>query len=99
MPAYILDMTEDANEDLSYYRVFERKLITDEILVQLVDQPEVESHNRKSLRDNPIAQWELKAGRFRIFYEIDPDEKVVTVVSVGHKEHTVLYIRGKVVHL
>jgi mRNA-degrading endonuclease RelE of RelBE toxin-antitoxin system len=99
MPTYTLDITEDANEDLSYYRAFERKMITDEILVQLVDQPEVETHSRRSLRDNPIARWELKVGKVRIFYEIDTDEKFVTVVSVGHKEHNVLYIRGKVVHL
>lgn len=99
MPSYILDMTEDANEDLSYYRAFERKLIIDEIAVQLVDQPDIETHNRKRLRDNPIARWELKVGKFRVFYEIDADEQLVTVVSVGHKEHNVLYIRGKVVHL
>jgi mRNA-degrading endonuclease RelE of RelBE toxin-antitoxin system len=99
MPSYILDMTEDANEDLSYYRAFERKIITNDIVVQLVDQPDIETHNRKRLRDNPIAGWELKVGKFRVFYEIDADEQRVTVVSVGHKEHNMLYIRGKVVHL
>jgi len=86
MPSYILDMTEDANEDLSYYRAFERKLITDEIAVQLVNLPNSETHNRKRLRDNPIARWELKVGKFRVFYEIDTDEQLVTVVSVGHEE-------------
>jgi mRNA-degrading endonuclease RelE of RelBE toxin-antitoxin system len=99
MPSYILDMTEGANEDLSYYRAFERKMITDEIAVQLVNQPDVETNNRQHLRNNPIARWELKVGKFRVFYEIDADEQLVTVISVGHKEHNVLYIRGKVVHL
>lgn len=99
MPSYILDMTEDANQDLWYYRAFERKMITDEMAVQLVDQPDVETNNRRRLRDNPIARWELKVGKFRVFYEIDADEQVVTVTSVGHKEHNMLYIRGKVVHL
>jgi mRNA-degrading endonuclease RelE of RelBE toxin-antitoxin system len=99
MPSYILDMTEDANEDLSYYRAFERKIITDEMDIQLVGQPHVESNNRRRLRDNPIARWELKVGNFRIFYEIDADTQVVTIISVGHKEHNVLYIRGKVVQL
>ena len=99
MPIYILDITEDANQDLSYYRTFERKVIVDAIVVQLADQPDVETNNRKRLRDNPIARWELKVGQFRIFYEIDPGEKLVTVVSIGHKEHNVLPIRGKVVPL
>jgi mRNA interferase RelE/StbE len=102
MPTYILDIIEDANEDLSYYRAFERKLIVDEIVAQLVDQPDVETYSRKILRDNPIARWELKVGKFRVFYEIDRDEELVTlvtVVSIGHKEHNLLYIRGKVVQL
>ena len=99
MSSYTLDMTEDANQDLSYYRAFERKIMTDEMAVQLVDQPDVETNNRRHLRDNPIARWELKVGKFRIFYEIDADTQVVTVISVGHKEHNVLYIRGKVVQL
>jgi mRNA interferase RelE/StbE len=99
MPTYILDITEDANEDLSYYRAFERKVIVDEIVAQLVDRPDVETHSRKILRDNPSARWELKVGKFRVFYEIDSDAKLVTVMSIGHKEHNVLYIRGKVVQL
>ncbi|SRR6266545_1079708 len=99
MPSYILDMTEDANEDLSCYRAFERKTITDEMAVQLVNEPDVETNSRRRLRDNPIARWELKVGKFRVFYEIDADEQIVTVISVGHKEHNVLYIRGKVVQL
>ena len=99
MPSYTLDMTEDANEDLSYYRAFERKLITDEMAIQLVDHPDVETNHRRRLRNNPIARWELKVGKFRVFYEIDADEAFVTIVSVGHKEHNVLYIRGKVIHL
>ena len=99
MPSYILDMTEDANEDLSHYRAFERKTITDEMAIQLVDQPYVETNNRRHLRDNPIARWELKVGKFRVFYEIEAHAQVVTIISVGHKEHNVLYIRGKVVQL
>jgi mRNA interferase RelE/StbE len=99
MPTYILDITEDANKDLSYYRAFERKVIVDEIVAQLIDQPDVETHSRKILRDNPIARWELKVGKFRVFYEIDSDEKLVTVVSIGHKEHNLLYIRGKVIQI
>jgi mRNA-degrading endonuclease RelE of RelBE toxin-antitoxin system len=74
-------------------------MITDEIPVHLVDQPDVGTHNRRRLRNNPIARWELKVGKFRVFYEIDADGQLVTVVSVGHKEHNVLYIRGKVVQL
>jgi mRNA interferase RelE/StbE len=99
MPAYSLDITDDANKDLSHYRAFERKIIIDEIFVQLAAQPDVETNSRKILRDNPIARWELKIGKYRVFYEIDADDELVTIVSIGHKEHNELYIRGKVVQL
>ena len=99
MPQYTLDMTEDANDDLSFYRAFERKIITDDIVDQLMYEPSHETKRRRVLRDNPIAQWELKIGKFRVFYEIDGDQLVVTIISIGHKEHNVLYIRGKVMML
>ncbi|MGH9766726.1 MAG: type II toxin-antitoxin system RelE family toxin [Blastocatellia bacterium] len=38
---------------------------------------------------------ELRAGKFRIFYEVDESAKSVIIVSVGHKERNKLFIRGK----
>jgi hypothetical protein len=34
-----------------------------------------ETRNRKPLRDNPLADWELRVGRFRVFYEVDAEER------------------------
>jgi mRNA interferase RelE/StbE len=59
----------------------------------------VETKNRKPLRDNPIASWELRAGKHRIFYEAEETARKVTIVSVGHKEHNTLLIRGKEVQI
>jgi mRNA-degrading endonuclease RelE of RelBE toxin-antitoxin system len=99
MPTYILDITDEAKGDLRYYRAYEQKIIVDEITNQLPNQPDVETGSRRLLRDNPIARWELKISKYRAFYEIDAQDKIVSIVSVGHKEHNVLYIRGKVVKL
>lgn len=99
MAEYQLEVTEEAKVDLSSYTAFERKIITTEIRAQLTYQPLVETKNRKPLRDNPIASWELRAGRYRIFYEVAEPARMVTVVFVGHKEHNVLYVRGKEVKL
>jgi mRNA-degrading endonuclease RelE of RelBE toxin-antitoxin system len=99
MPTYILDITDEAKEDLRYYKAYERKIIVNEITIQLPDQPDTETNSRRLLRDNPIARWELKVGKYRAFYEVDVQEKIVSIVSVGHKEHNVLFIRGKVVKL
>ena len=70
-----------------------------EIREQLTDQPLVETKNRKSLRDNPIASWELRIGKYRVFYEVDDAVQMVSIVSVGHKEHNILLIRDKEVQI
>jgi mRNA-degrading endonuclease RelE of RelBE toxin-antitoxin system len=90
-------MTEEARADR--YIAFERKLIVSEVRKQLENHPNVETKNRKPLRDNPIASWELRVGKHRIFYEVHEMTRTVRIVSVGHKEHNVLWARGKEVQL
>jgi mRNA-degrading endonuclease RelE of RelBE toxin-antitoxin system len=99
MAAYEIEVTEDAKLDLLYYSAFERKIIVSEIRAQLGDQPLVETKNRKPLRDNPLASWELRVGRYRVFYAVAKTVRVVAILAVGHKEHNVLLIRGKEVKL
>jgi mRNA-degrading endonuclease RelE of RelBE toxin-antitoxin system len=95
MPAYLIEVTEEAKADLDYYSAFERKTITSQIRVQLLHEPSVETKNRKSLRENPVASWELRAGKFRVLYEVDEPMQTVTIVAVGHKEHNRFLVRGK----
>jgi mRNA-degrading endonuclease RelE of RelBE toxin-antitoxin system len=95
MARYRIEVTEEAQTDLRYYTAFERKIITSEIRAQLSEQPLEETKNRKPLRENPIATWELRIGRFRAFYDVDEDTQTASIVSVGHKEHNVLLVRGK----
>ncbi len=44
--------------------------------------------------ENRLAAWELRAGDFRVFYEIE-DDTTVKIISIGHKRHNTLYIRGE----
>jgi mRNA-degrading endonuclease RelE of RelBE toxin-antitoxin system len=99
MAAYQIEVTEEAKEDLDYYTASERKTIVSQIRAQLEHQPSNETRNRKKLRDSPVASWELRAGKFRIFYEVDEAASQVTIVAVGHKEHQILYIKGKEVEI
>jgi len=96
---YQIEVTEEARTDLNYYSVFERKIITSEIRVQLTNEPLVETKNRKLLRDNPISSRELRAGKYRVFYDVNRIALKVTIVPVGHKEDKVLLIRGKEVQI
>lgn len=99
MATYRIEMTEDARTDLTCYTAFERKIIVSEIRDQLTHQPTVITRNRKALRDNPIARWELRIDKFRVFYEADEESQTVVIVAVGHKDHEELLIRGKKVQL
>ena len=70
-----------------------------EIRKHLTDQPTLQTRNRKELRSNPVARWELRIGKHRVFYEADSMDLIVTVAAVGFKAHNVLHIRGKEVEL
>jgi mRNA-degrading endonuclease RelE of RelBE toxin-antitoxin system len=67
---------------------------------QLLHEPLVETRNRKPLRPNPVAPWELRIGNLRVFYEVIPgDPDVVRIVAVGKKEGNVVRIAGKEIEL
>lgn len=99
MAQYQIEVTESARDDLSVYTVFERKTIASAMRAPLTYQPMIETRQRKKLRDNPVASWELRVGKHRVFYEIDERSRKVTIIAVGHKEHNILFIRGKEVQL
>ena len=99
MAVYHIAVTEAGKADLSYYTAFERKIMVAAMRAQLSDSPAVETRNRKRLRDNPIARWELRSGHYRIFYEVDETAWQATIVAVGHKDHNRLFIRGQEVQL
>ena len=99
MARYEIGLTDDAKEDLWFYSVFERKLILSEIRMQLSHEPSTETKNRKRLRTNPLSTWELRIGKYRIFYDVHEGPRAVAVVSIGHKEHNILLIRGMEVQI
>ena len=99
MAHYQIEVTESAKDDLSVYTVFERKTMASAMRGQLTYQPMIETRQRQKLRDNPVASWELRVGKHRVFYEIDERSRKVTIIAVGHKEHNILFIRGKEVQL
>src|SRR5690348_5628429 len=82
-----VEISDDAEEDLTYYRAYERRIILEGALAHLRDHPGSETNDQKKLRENPIAPWEVKVRKYRVFYAIEPDEPVVVIVSIGHKEH------------
>jgi mRNA-degrading endonuclease RelE of RelBE toxin-antitoxin system len=74
----------------------DRVIVLDAVDLQLGHQPNLETRNKKLLRPNPLAPWELRIGDLRVFYDIEEEtEAVVHIRAVGIKEHGVLRIRGE----
>jgi mRNA-degrading endonuclease RelE of RelBE toxin-antitoxin system len=96
---YEIELKDEAKADVSSYNAYERKTIVVAIREQLANEPLNATRNRKRLRENPIARWELRIDKFRVFYEVHEDRRLVTVVAVGHKDHGSLFIRGSRVKL
>ena len=96
---YKIEITADAKADLSFLKAFEKKSILQAIKEHLSYEPLKETRNRKKLRENILAPWELRNGKYRIFYKVENDIVTVIVVSIGMKKHNTLFIRGKEVML
>src|SRR6266540_3482679 len=92
---YEIEFTLDAGEDLEALRKFEQNQIIISIESQLKYEPTAETRNRKKLRPNETAQWELRIGRFRVFYNVYEEIFIVSVEAVGFKIGNLLFIRGK----
>jgi mRNA-degrading endonuclease RelE of RelBE toxin-antitoxin system len=93
--AHKIEFSEDAEGHLKKLTARERGIVLDAIDDQLTHQPREPTRNRKLLRENPLASWELRVGDWRVFYNVDEAEELVIVVAVGFKKHNTLFIEGK----
>jgi len=74
--------------------------VLDSVDVQLTTQPTVETRNRKPMRPNPIAPWELRIGNLRVYYDVlEEPEKIVYILAVGLKKRNEVRIGKEVVKL
>lgn len=78
----------------------QQKALLDAIDLQLTYQPTVQTKNRKRMRPNPLATWELRVGKLRAYYEVlTTPEATILIVAVGIKERNAVQIGGEVVTL
>lgn len=77
------------------FRKFEQQIILSGIETQLTHEPTVETRNRFQMRPNEAAEWELRIDRFRVFYHVADDVRVVIIEVIGFKRGNQLFVRGK----
>jgi len=92
---YDIEFTPDALEDLKTFRKFEQQKIISGIDTQLKDEPTVETRNRFRMRLNDVAEWELRLGRYRVFYDVEKVIHIVSIEVIGFKSGNRLFVRGK----
>ncbi|HEX3531930.1 MAG TPA: type II toxin-antitoxin system RelE/ParE family toxin [Thermoanaerobaculia bacterium] len=98
--SYEIEFAESVKRQLRALTAHQRAEIFDGIEEQLTYEPFMETRNRKLLRPNPFAPWELRVGDLRIFYEPAPDgAPIVRVLAVGVKKGSILRIGGQEVKL
>jgi mRNA-degrading endonuclease RelE of RelBE toxin-antitoxin system len=111
---YRIIFAESARAQIQSLTASQRKTVLEAVEQQLTHEPLVETRNRKLLRPNPIAPWELRVGQLRVFYDVTarPDSEAaeaapldqdqqgeVQILAVGQKRGNVLRIAGKVIQL
>jgi len=95
---YDIEFDEAVSGHLDHLTARERSLVFDAIGAQLVHQPLVETRNRKRLRPNPLAEWELRVQNLRVFYEVTATN-VVRITGIGRKRGNVVIMGGKELRL
>ncbi len=98
--AYSIEFAESVAMQLQDLAAHRRVLVLEAIEKQLAHEPLNETRNRKPLRPNPTAPWELRIGNLRVFYEVIAEEPdVVRILAIGEKKGNKLFIAGKEVKL
>ena len=98
--AYQIEIAETAKGHLKRMNRPSIAQVFGAIRTRLIHEPLVESRNRKRLRPNPVAPWELRVGSFRVFYEVKAEDlNTVRILAVGEKQGSSLLIGGQEVEL
>jgi hypothetical protein len=75
-------------------------MVLDAVNRQLTHQPTVETRNRKPMRPNPLAPWELRIRNLRTYFDVEEEpEQVVFIRAVGIKVGNRVYIAGEEIEL
>ena len=94
--AYTVEYSPDTVEHLRALTARQRATVLSEVEVQLPHEPTIETRNRKPMRPNPLAPWELRVGELRVYYDVEtgPEPKV-RIRAIGVKDRDRVLIGRK----
>ena len=97
--AYSIAISHNAGRQLRALKAYQRGILLRQHSIQLSYQPTVETRNRKRMRPNPIAPWELRVGPLRVFYTVEEPSRRVRILAIGIKYHNRVIIEKEEVWL
>lgn len=91
-----LDVKESAIDDPRWFGKKDGRKLLKEAEAYLTSDPLLETRNMKTLRPNPIAERELWLfGKYRVLFNVDQENEVVTIILVGEKRGNSLLVQGE----
>ena len=97
---YRIEYSPEAEKHLRFLTARQRATALDGVDEQLIHEPRVETRNRKPMRPNPLAPWELRIGNLRVYYDVEEEsEPVVHIRAIGIKERNKVRIGKEVIEL
>lgn len=97
---YRIEYSPETEEHFRVLTARQQSIVLDTVERQLQHKPTVETRNRKPMRPNPVAPWELRIGDLRVYYDVeDEPEHVVYIRAVGIKERNKVKIGKEVINL
>ncbi len=90
---YEIEFSKDAEVHLDGFSSRKQRILLAAIDEQLSFQPDTPTRNRKLLRENPLATWELRVQGLRVFYNVD--EGKVLIIALGIKDGNKIIINGE----
>jgi mRNA-degrading endonuclease RelE of RelBE toxin-antitoxin system len=97
---YRIEYSPDAEEHMRTLTSRQQAIILETVERQLTHQPTIETRNRKPMRPNLVAPWELRIGNLRVYYDVEHEpEATVYVRAVGVKGRNRVRIGKEVIQL
>lgn len=97
---YRIEYSPDTENHLQALTARQQAIVLDTVDKQLTNQPTAETRNRKPMRPNPIAPWELRIGNLRVYYDVEEEpDPMVYIRAIGIKERHRIRIGKEVIEL
>ena len=93
-----ITITEEANVHLRSFSAREQRIIESAVIARLRHRPALETRAIKRPRPNPLAEFELRVGDFRVLYNVEVENSEVVLLVIGRKAGNTLIVGGVEFH-